>query len=392
MKVLLISDYSQDGGGAEQIVQTTRDLLEQHGHSVETYPQKPDNLFKNQFFNISHYFAVRKQLQRFSPDIVHVHNITRHLSASVLLAAARMHVPIVMTLHDFQIVCPKTSLVNGNHTHCKVGFGLHCFSSSCYPKIFPNRIYQGLKAVKLYLHRAIMRKTVHRFLSPSVCLMEWTRSSFHPAEISLFPNFLPIDHEISPQNSHNELLFVGSLTEQKGVDVLIKALASIRQSVPNIYLKIIGHGPEEKNLKVLAESLDLADRVLFMGRQTNEQVLKEYDNALCIVIPSKYVENNSLVAIEAMSKGKIVVASRIGGLTELVDDTESGFLVRPDDPADLAEKIIFIIHNPDIIPVMGARSRAMFLDSFTSNAYYSNLMTNYNEVIRETGDHNAQLR
>lgn len=391
MKVFLISDYCPDSGGAEQIVQTTGDLLERHGHSVRIYPQTPAFPFTNQLFSVGHYLAVRKQLRRFAPDIIHLHNITRHLSASVLLAAAGMNVPIVMTLHDFQIVCPKTSLFNGNRDHCKTGYGPRCFFSSCYPKKFPDRIYQGLKAVKLSLHRMIMRKTVHRFLSPSICLMEWVRGSFHPVDVSLLPNFLSKDYGVSPEPSHNNVLFVGRLIEQKGVDVLLKALDRIRHTVPDIRLKIIGNGPDEMKLHALSESLGLADRVLFLGRQTNTQVMKEYDNALCVVVPSKYVENSSLVVIEAMSKGKIVIASNIGGLPELVGDTENGFLVRPGDPDDLAEKILHIIRNPGVIPLMGSRSRTRFLDSFTSSAYYSNLMTVYTEVMRDSGDHNIQL-
>ena len=393
MKVLLINDYAELIGGAEQLVHATQTVLEANGHSVRLYAPAHAGLPAGRLFSIRHYFGVQRMIQSFKPDIMHVHSIYRNVSPSVLLAAKRMKVPIVMTLHDFQIVCPKTSLVDENLLPCEAGFSCRCFYSDCHPRKPFNRIYQGLKAIKLSLHRRIIRKTVHHFLSPSTCLMNWTRRNLGVSNITLLPNFAVSEHEPSskpPKN--NTLLFVGKLVEQKGIDVLIRAIARVWQVIPDVRLKIIGEGPEEQKLKKLAADLNLADHVVFTGKLSNARVMQEYADALCVVIPSKYVENCSIVGIEALSRGKVIIAGNLGGLPDLVDDHETGFLVRPNDPDDLSDKIIYVMQNNSLIAEMGARARAKYLNSFSKPAHYRTLLSVYERTIHEARDRNAQFR
>jgi len=393
MKVLLVHDFIEEFGGAEQIVFSTKKTLEEKGHSVLMYAPLRKGPFVNAVFGVGHYFSILRDIERFKPDIMHVHSIYRNVSPSVLLAAKRMKVPIVMTLHDFQIVCPKTSLVDENLLNCESGFSNRCFYSNCYPRKPFNRSYQGVKAIKLSIHRFIMRRTVQHFLSPSVSLMEWVRKNFGVNNVSLLPNFILSDHQPSSTPPKNDtLLFVGKLTEQKGVDVLLSAIAAIRPTIPGIKLKIIGDGPEEEKLKKLAANLQVSDLITFTGKLSNPSVMKEIDDAFCVVIPSKYVENCSMVGIEAMSRGKVIIASNIGGLPDLVDDNISGFLVRPNDPEDLSKKIISIMQNASLASQMGARATAKYVRSFSKQAYYRTLLSVYDRIIHEARDSNAQFR
>ncbi len=394
MKVLLVHDYGDELGGAEQIVHATKTMLEEEGHSVLLYaPVRKGSFVGGAFFSVSHYFSILGDIQQFKPDIMHVHNIFRKVSPSVLLAAKHMKIPIVMTLHDFQIVCPKTSLVGKYLQNCETGFNYQCFYSNCYPRKPFNRAYQGLKAIKLTLHRLIIRKTVRHFFSPSVCLMDWTRKNLGVSNITLLPNFVLSKHEPSSNPSkNNSILFVGKLTEQKGVDVLIKAIAKVRTVMPGVRLKIVGDGPEEQKLKKLAADLQVSKLITFTGELSNLRAMKEYDDALCVVIPSKYVENCSLVGVEALSRGKIIIAGNIGGLPDLVDDRETGFLVRPNDPDDLSEKIIYVIQNHSLLAEMGTRAKAKYLESFSQQAYSRTLLSVYDRIINEARDRNAQFR
>ena len=393
MKVLLVHDSLEGIGGAEQIVHATKKILEENGHSVLLYAPAGPGSFVGVLFNISHYFSILKEIRKFQPDIMHVHSIYRNVSPSVLLAAKRMKVPIVMTLHDFQIVCPKTSLVDENLLNCEAGFGYQCFYSNCYPRKPFNRTYQGVKAIKLSLHRFIIRRTVQHFLSPSASLLEWVRKNLGVNNVSLLPNFILSDHQPSSTPPNNDtLLFVGKLTEQKGVDVLISAIAAIRPTIPGIRLKIVGDGPEEEKLKKLAANRQVSDLITFTGKLSNPKVMKEIDDALCVIIPSKYVENCSIVGIEAMSKGKVIIASRIGGLPDLIDENETGFLVRPGDIDDLSSKIIFALQNHSQLPEMGVRARAKFERCFSKPAHYRILLSIYDRIIHEARDRNAQFR
>jgi glycosyltransferase involved in cell wall biosynthesis len=393
MKVLLVHDSLEEIGGAEQIVHATKKILEENGHAVMLYAPAGPGSIVGALFNTSHYFSILKAIRNFKPDIMHVHSIFRNVSPSVLFAAKHRKVPIVMTLHDFQIVCPKTSLVGENLLNCEAGFGYQCFYSNCYPRKPFNRAYQGLKATKLSLHRSIIRRTVRHFISPSVCLMDWTRKNLGVNDVSLLPNFILSDRQPSSTPPKNDtLLFVGKLTEQKGVDVLIRSIAGVRPTIPGIRLKIVGDGPEEEKLKKLAANLQVSDLVTFTGKLSNHKVMEEIDDALCVIIPSKYVENCSMVGIEAMSRGKVIIASNIGGLPDLVDDNISGFLVRPNDPEDLSKKIISIMQNASLASQMGARATAKYLRSFSKEAYYRTLLSVYDRIIHEARDSNAQFR
>ena len=158
---------------------------------------------------------------------------------------------------------------------------------------------------------------------------------------------------------------------------MIRALAKVRSVIPDVRLKIVGDGPEEQSLKKLAADLQVSDLIAFTGKLSNARVMEEIDDALCVVIPSKYVENCSMVGIEALSRGKPIIAGNIGGLPDLVDDRETGFLVRPNDPDDLSEKIIYVMQNHPFSHEMGTRARAKYLNSFSKPAYYRTLLSVY---------------
>jgi glycosyltransferase involved in cell wall biosynthesis len=390
VRILFVNDFLDELGGTGQIVLATKMILEENGHSVSLYaPARPGHV-AGRVFSIRHYAAILENIRQFAPDIMHVHNIYRNVSASVLLAAYHRKVPIVMTLHDFQIVCPKTSLVKENLLACETGFCHRCFYLSCHPRKPFNRTYQSLKALKLSLHRFIIRKTVHHFLSPSACLMDWTRKNLGVNNISLLPNLVLAEHgPASKPSPGNTLLFVGKLTEQKGVDVLLKALAGVRRVIPAVRLKIVGDGPAEKTLKKLAADLQVSDLVTFTGKLSNARVMQEYDDALLVIVPSKYVESFGLVGIEAMSRGRVVIASRIGGLPDLVDDDETGFLVEPGNIDDLSSRIISAIQNYSRLVEMGARARTKYERCFSKPAYYRTLLSVYDRTIHEARDRNA---
>lgn len=376
-------DEANDIGGAENIVYATLKILNENGHTARLYAPSTEGLFSNPIFNIKHYRSMRSLIRKFQPDIMHVHGIYRKVSPAVLVAAKQLGLPIVMTLHDFQIVCPKSSLVDESGQNCQQGFAPGCFGSSCFPRKPLNRAYQFLKGLKLAVHRFIIRRTVSHFFSPSVCLMNWVVTNFGVKNISLLPNFIQSDRELS-LNSRPDgaLLFIGQLNEQKGVDVLIRAAAKVRTIVPGIRLKIVGDGPDEKKLRDLADDLHVSRHVEFSGRLSNDDVMKEYDAASCVVIPSRFAENCSMVGVEALSKGKIIIASRIGGLPDLVDEQETGFLVQANDPDDLADAILHLLQNPSLLSTMGGPARAKYERSFSKPAYTAALLASYDRIIR----------
>ena len=144
--------------------------------------------------------------------------------------------------------------------------------------------------------------------------------------------------------SGKHILFVGKLTEKKGVNYLLEAFASIKSQISDVKLVIVGGGLLEESLKLQAENLDILNSVLFKGFQKKETIQTFYQACDLVVIPSIIdakgeTEGLPVVLLEALASGKPVVATRVGGMPDLIREGENGFLVPQKDALALAEKI-----------------------------------------------------
>jgi len=180
---------------------------------------------------------------------------------------------------------------------------------------------------------------------------------------------VPDSQPPAPPAGSVEVLFVGRLIDMKGADLAIEALARVRESVPGARLTIVGDGPERPALEAQAESLDVRERVRFRGWQTEEEVAAAMDGASVVVMPSRatgspYTEGLGLVAVEAAARARPVVASRVGGVPEVVVDGQTGRLVDPGDVKALADAIESLLADPAVGSRMGkaawARARRLF--------------------------------
>lgn len=145
-------------------------------------------------------------------------------------------------------------------------------------------------------------------------------------------------HEARAPRVPERLAFVGQLIERKGADVLLEALARVRARHPRVSLDVVGDGPARARLEARAVELGLGEPVAFRGATAPESVPDHLDGRGCLVVPSRR-EPLGVVALEAMALGLVVVASRVGGLAELVGADERGFLAEPGDPASLAQAL-----------------------------------------------------
>jgi glycosyltransferase involved in cell wall biosynthesis len=149
----------------------------------------------------------------------------------------------------------------------------------------------------------------------------------------------------------------------KGQDVLIRALALIKQREPRVHVDFIGDGPFKLDCMQLARDLGVEDRCTFLGPAKHDVVLAEMASATATVVPSRS-EAFGVVTIESMAVKTPVVASRVGGITEIVRDGVDGLLVTPDDPADLAQKLETLLTQPDLVRRMREGAREGFLSRF----------------------------
>jgi len=387
MRVLLVNDIIRDAGGAEVVVKSLKELLERDGHEVLTYGDDRDSetfgTFFSRWFSINHYLKVQKIIRDFKPDIVHVHNCNRYISPSVCVAAKRMGVPVIMTIHDFHIVCPLTWMVFEDKKPCKHGFGSICLKSSCY-SFFPNASFgfKLLKWLKVYLHRIILKRYVDHFTCPSRILTEWFGNSLDLRNVSYVPNFTKIiADKPDTKSSSNDLLFVGRLSVEKGVDILLDALKLVSDMSIDYMMKIVGDGALRKELEEKVGKLGLSDNVVFLGRIPNDELKFYYADSCCVVMPSIWMENNPIVAFEAMVSSSMIIASNIGGFPDLVEDSVTGLLFNPGDSKDLSEKIMQVINDPEKTAEMGRAGHLKLSDEFTAEKHLEKTMEIYKSIL-----------
>lgn len=167
------------------------------------------------------------------------------------------------------------------------------------------------------------------------------------------------------QGRGNRILFVGRITAGKGIEVLFDAMVALRDHHPDLTLTVVGDGPRRVALEQRCRGAGMADTVAFVGSKNQDEVAKLLADHDVFVLPS-FAEGVPVVLMEAMGAGLPVVATHVGGMTELVDDGESGYLVRPFDHEQLAERIEQLIVDPELRAAMGSAGRSKVLADFVS--------------------------
>jgi glycosyltransferase involved in cell wall biosynthesis len=192
---------------------------------------------------------------------------------------------------------------------------------------------------------------------------------------------MPVDTEVfTPRTVHRQgLLFVGRLDPQKGLEVLLSALARLPNDVS---LTVVGDGAEAQRLRARAAALGVAGRVRWVGAEPQAALADYYRNARLVVAPATAPEGLGLVPIEALLCETPVVASNVGGLPDVVDDGQTGRLVAPSDPALLANTIAEVLANPERLEQWGRAGRTRVLDRFTPKACASAYRAVYEDAIR----------
>ena len=159
------------------------------------------------------------------------------------------------------------------------------------------------------------------------------------------------------------VLTVGNLVERKGHDMVIQALPEVIRRIPDATYLVTGDGPYRDSLDRLARAVGVRDRVVFAGRIDAADLPAVYALSDVFVMPSRVrpaecdVEGFGLVFLEANACSRPVIGGRTGGIPEAIVDGDTGFLVDPESPADIAERLLAVLTNPDRAAEMGRRGR-----------------------------------
>lgn len=193
-----------------------------------------------------------------------------------------------------------------------------------------------------------------------------------------FPSILP---EIGIRDQEKVILFVGRLVENKGVHILLRAFCEVQRKVDAVKLVIVGSGELEGDLRSLAQRLGVEKKVLFLGKFPQEKMPFIYSGADIFVLPTLYSEPFGIAAVEALSSGVPVIASNIGGLKEIVENGNVGYLIKPSDAKMLESFLVRLLSNDTERDRLGKNARKRALDKFDWKKIGSKVSNLYRKVL-----------
>jgi len=363
MKICFISRFYKPfvRGGAEIYVGKIAEKLAKKGHEIfvitpapqkQNYAEKINNVkiyrisplniynayesFKKpllskivyhslDLFNLHSYMLIKGILKDENPDIAHINNY-KGLSPLSFKAAKDFKIPIVFTAHDYSSICIRTNLLNGKGEICE------------NPRI-PCKIYNKIQ-------KFLIQDKPDIVTAPSNFVLQKLESKglFKNVKKIVLPNPIETGKRTEKDYDNINILFVGSLSKHKGPQILIKAFKKLKGD--NLRVHILGKGPDEDRLKELARG---DERITFHGFLTGKELMNMYKMANVTVVPSILYDNSPMVVYESFMCSTPVVASRIGGIPELVKHGYNGFLFEPGDNTELAKILNMVSRDPEIL-------------------------------------------
>ncbi len=385
MRVLLCHNYYRLRGGEDQAFESEAELLRANGHAVETYSlanadlqeDRPLEAARRTFWNPESHAEVERRIASFRPDVLHAHNTFPQLSPSIFAAAKAQGVATVQTLHNFRLGCVNGLFFRDGQV-CEACLG----AGFAWPGV-KHRCYRGSLSASLatasmnayHWRRGSWASLVDRY----ICLTEFGRSKFveiglPPERLSVKPNVVPTDPGRGPGDG-GYALWVGRLSVEKGVEVLVDAWRGAASGIP---LSIYGDGPLRPMVEALARDNAC---VKLMGHQPRDAVFDAMRRAMALVLPSICYEGFPMALIESMAMGVPAVASRLGAMAAIVVDGRTGALFAAGDASGLAANLRWLADHPADQRRLAEGARAEYEDRYTAPDNLRRLIEIYNDAI-----------
>jgi glycosyltransferase involved in cell wall biosynthesis len=385
MKVLIVHNSYQQPGGEDIVAAQEANLLRHSGHEVIEYRRsnhevKVESLWdklalaKRAIWAADTVRDLRALIHREKPHLAHFHNTFVMISPSAYRACREMSVPVVQTLHNYRLLCPRADFFRNGRV-CEECLGkTPPWPGIVYGCYHESRTQTAVVASVLTVHRFL--KTWDEQINIYIALTDFARQKFIqgglPAEkIVLKPNFIDPDPGMC-ESTDDYALFVGRFAPEKKLLTLLEAWESVRE----MPLKIVGSGLQEIEIRQFAREHGLAN-VEFLGQHSRDEVFALMKKARLLVFPSEWYETFGLVIVEAFACGTPVVAARLGAMAELVEHGRTGLLFTPGDRDDLSAKITWAATHPEEMVQMGRRGRQEFEAKYTKDGNLERLLNIY---------------
>lgn len=388
LRVLAIHNHYQQPGGEDQAFAAETRLLEAHGDEVIRYTTHNDRVGSLHPLDLAHktlwneetFLELRKIIRDQRPDVMHAHNTFPLISPSAYAAAREEGIPVVQTLHNFRLLCANALLFRDGRV-CEDCVGKTVPWPAVVHKCYRNSLpASAVVAAMLLYHRA--RGTWRRDVDLFVALTDFARNKLiegglPAARITVKPNFVEwaVDAPSGGLDAERDyMLYVGRLSEEKGIRTLIAAWNASDELLP---LRIVGDGPlKEEVLRAAATN----PRIRWLGYLPASDVRQLLLGARALVLTSECYEMFPLVVLEAFSMAVPVIASRSGAVESIVEDGKTGLLFNAASASDLGNKVRWATAHRDAMTGMGENARAVYLERYTGAVNYGQLRAVYDRA------------
>jgi len=377
-------------GGEDTVVEQELKLLKQY-HTVEVvYFQnysgwKGAIQFLASIWNIYSVKKVREKIIEFKPDLVHIHNWHFALGPLVFREINNLDIPIVHTIHNYRLLCPSGILLNNGQLfthslHQKFPY------KAVFKKVYRSSFFQTFwLSVIIWFHKKIGTwSKIEKYLCLTSFAVELFQKSNFGIPVEKFtvkPNFV-IDHKNNLETKRdNHFLFVGRLSVEKGIEVLIDAFRDT-----SFELKIAGDGPLKQ--LVIDAAVDNKN-ISYLGSLKNEEVKLELQKAQAFIFPSIWYEGMPMTIIEAFSCSTPVIASNLGAMSSIISNNFNGFHFEERSPQKLKEAVkLFDNLMPEVKKHIQDNAYQTYKEKYSVSSQLSYFNTIYMPIINKRNNRN----
>lgn len=409
MKILLVNKFHNVKGGSETYYFGLGEMLKKAGHEVIYFSMKDEKnvpceqekyFVENVDFNapmgklalvkaslkMLYSFEAKKKFDKLltdeKPDVIHLNIFQSQLTGSIVDVAKKHKIPIVYTAHDLKSVCPNYQMMNKGKIceKCINGNYTNCFKSGCMKNSKLKSLLATLEAYAYKLKKTY--KKIDLVITPSAFYKKKIdEAGVFKCPVVHMPNFLPEGAEYSISEPGSYILYFGRLSHEKGTMTLLKAYKKANVNKPLYY---VGTGPIKEQLEEYVKEHNLSDKVKLLGFKSGEELKKLVRESLCVVLPSEWYENGPYSIMEALAVGKPVIVTSLGGLPEMVDNGENGYVVSPFNTEELSTALTAICKlEANQLKLMGEKSMQKARKLFDSGKYTEDLLLRYKELLGE---------
>ncbi len=396
MKILIINKFLYPRGGAETYLLQIGQYFKKIGNEVEYFGMYDEkNIVGNSWdcyttnvdfhtfslkkfmypfkiiYSIEARKRIRKVLDNFSPDIVHLNNINFQITPSIIDEIYKKKIPIIQTVHDSQMVCPNHLMYHYRHKDvcnlCIKHTKWHCFFGKCIHGSYIKSLIGVIEAL-LYKYRKTYSK-VKYFICPSFFMENCLRQA-NINKIIVMHNFIKDIKHDEGYLKEEYVLFFGRLSEEKGIRVFLNCV----RKLPKIRFVVAGDGP----LKELCYNIENLE---YVGFKRENELNKLVEEALFSVYPSLCYENCPLSILESITLGTPVIVSNRGGIPELIENNLTGIVLEEVTETCLMENIKMLYYNREKLTFMTEQCRKKGMDFLTIKEYCEKLLCIYKKCI-----------